>query len=92
MWLSDGFLGGAMVRLGTTAHFCKVVVLKLRAVRAADVVVGRVSWGGNGAGGVPRDGLRPWYPERELFIDNLLVLVHLIIEMILVDRPCAMGV
>jgi len=30
--------------------------------------------------------------EREFFIDNLLVRVHLIIEMILVDRPCAMGV
>ena len=27
-------------------------------------------------------------PERELFIDNLLVRIHLIIEMILVDRPC----
>ena len=30
--------------------------------------------------------------EREFFIDNLLVRIHLIIEMILVDRPCAMGV
>ena len=30
--------------------------------------------------------------EREIFIDNLLVRVHLIIEMILVDRPCATGV
>ena len=29
--------------------------------------------------------------EREFFIDNLLVRIHLIIEMILVDRPCAMG-
>ena len=29
--------------------------------------------------------------EREFFIDNLLVRVHLIIEMILVDQPCAMG-
>ena len=27
--------------------------------------------------------------EREFFIDNLLVRIHLIIEMILVDRPCA---
>ena len=27
--------------------------------------------------------------ERELLIDNLLVRMHLIIEMILVDRPCA---
>ena len=31
-------------------------------------------------------------PEREFFIDNLLVRIHLIIEMILVDRPCAMAV
>jgi len=30
--------------------------------------------------------------EREFFIDNLLVRIHLIIEIILVDRPCAMGV
>jgi len=30
--------------------------------------------------------------ERESFIDDLLVRIHLIIEMILVDRPCAMGV
>ena len=30
--------------------------------------------------------------EREFFIDNLLVRIHLIIEMILVDRPCAMGI
>ena len=30
-------------------------------------------------------------PEREFFIDSLLVRIHLIIEMILVDRPCAMG-
>jgi len=30
--------------------------------------------------------------EREIVIDNLLVRIHLIIEMILVDRPCAMGV
>ena len=29
--------------------------------------------------------------EGEFFIDNLLVRIHLIIEMILVDRPCAMG-
>ena len=28
--------------------------------------------------------------ERELFVDNLLVRIHSIIEMILVDRPCAM--
>jgi len=30
--------------------------------------------------------------EREFFIDNLLVRIHLIIEMVLVDRPFAMGV
>ena len=30
------------------------------------------------------------YPkEREFFIDNLLVQIHLVIKMILVDRPCA---
>ena len=32
------------------------------------------------------------HPQREIFIDNLLVLVHWIIEMTLVERPCAMGV
>ena len=31
------------------------------------------------------------HSEREFFIDNLLVRIHLIIEMILVDRPCAVG-
>jgi len=30
--------------------------------------------------------------ETEFFVDKLLVRIHLIIEMILVDRPCAMGV
>ena len=30
--------------------------------------------------------------ERVLFVDDLLVRIHLIIEMILVDRSCAMGV
>ena len=30
--------------------------------------------------------------EREFVIDNLLARIHLIIEMILVDRPCAKGV
>ena len=30
--------------------------------------------------------------ERDSFIDNLLVQIHFIILMILVDRPCAMGV
>ena len=28
--------------------------------------------------------------ETEFFIDNLLVRIHLIMEMMLVDRPCAM--
>ena len=32
------------------------------------------------------------YREKEFFIDNLLVRIHLIIEMVLVDRPCAIGV
>jgi len=32
------------------------------------------------------------YWEREFFIDNLLVRIRLIIEMVLVNRPCAMGV
>ena len=30
--------------------------------------------------------------EREFFIDNLMVRIHLIIVMIIVERPCAMGV
>ena len=30
--------------------------------------------------------------ERQIFIDNRLVRINLIIEMICVDRPCAMGV
>ena len=30
--------------------------------------------------------------EREYFIDNLLARIHSIIDMNLVDRPCAMGV
>ena len=29
--------------------------------------------------------------KREFFVDNLLVQIHLIIEIILVDRPCAMA-
>ena len=28
--------------------------------------------------------------QKEFFIGNLLVQIHFIIEMILVDRPCAM--
>ena len=30
--------------------------------------------------------------EKECFIDNLLVRIHLIVEMSFVGRPCAMGV
>ena len=40
-------------------------------------------------GNISLNGLCP--RERDFFIDNLLVRIHLIIEMILVDRPCAMG-
>ena len=32
------------------------------------------------------------YRVREVFIDNLLVQIHLTIEMIVVDRPCTMEV
>ena len=31
-------------------------------------------------------------PERDIVVDNLLVRVHWIVEMIVVERPCAMGV
>jgi hypothetical protein len=30
--------------------------------------------------------------ERDTLIDNLLVRIHWIIEVTVVDRPCAMGV
>ena len=30
--------------------------------------------------------------ERDFFVDNLLVRIHLTIQMILADQPCAMGV
>jgi len=40
--------------------------------------------------------LPPWLrlegSEREIFIDNVLVRVHWIIEMVVAERPCAMGV
>ena len=36
------------------------------------------------------DGCRT--AEREFFIDNLLDRMHYVVEMILVDRPCAMVV
>ena len=32
------------------------------------------------------------HPEREFFIDSLLVRIHSIFEMILVDRLCAIGI
>ena len=32
------------------------------------------------------------WKEREFFIEFLVVRIHLIVEMILVDRPCAMGI
>ena len=31
-------------------------------------------------------------PRKDFFIDNLLVQIHSIIEIILVDRPCAMEI
>ena len=31
-------------------------------------------------------------PESFVFIESLLVEIHLLIEMILADRPCAMGI
>jgi hypothetical protein len=34
----------------------------------------------------------PVSKERDLLFDNLLVRIHVIIQMMLVDRPCAMGV
>jgi len=37
-------------------------------------------------------GARIHSTERGFFIDNLLVRVHVIIEIILVDRPYAMGI
>ena len=43
-------------------------------------------------GRLHRQHREPVLEERDLFIDNLLVRIHLIIERILVDRPCAMGV
>ena len=34
----------------------------------------------------------PKAAKREFFVDNLLDQIYFIIDMILVDRPCAMGV
>ena len=36
--------------------------------------------------------LTTYWLSRDFFLDNLLVRIHLIIEMILEDRLCAMGV
>ena len=36
--------------------------------------------------------VEPGTTNREFIFDHLLVQIYLIIEMILVDRPCAMGV
>ena len=49
----------------TYIHICIYIYLELRGVCVADVVVGRASWGGDGAGGIPWHGLRPWYPPRK---------------------------
>ena len=46
--------------------------------------------GGDGGGRALGGGSHT--QERELCIDNLLVRIHLIIEMVLVDRLCFMGV
>ena len=56
--------------------------------------MGRVSPPSGGQPGVSAGPqvLAPNPKEREFFIDNLLVRIHLIIQMSLVDRPCAMGV
>ena len=40
----------------------------------------------------PHEGPRVAKREGKFFVDNLLVRIHLITEMILVDRFCAMGV
>ena len=53
----------------------------------------RVHFRGGLASLRPRLGQHPrpeGQRERELLIDDLLVRIHLIIEMTLVDRPCAM--
>ena len=71
--------------LGTDLHFCEVVVLQQ--TRTPPGTRGRVP---RGEGLVGRYDARV-VVEREFFIDNLLVRIHLTIEMILVDRPCAMG-
>jgi len=49
--------------------------------------------GRRGAGGEEHDGCGAAKGgEREFFIANLLVRIHLIVEMILADWPCAIGV
>jgi len=39
-----------------------------------------------------RRGSTPIPTDREFVFDNLLVRIHLIIELIIVEWPCAMGV
>ena len=40
---------------------------------------------------VQHPALPPLHLQRECFIDSLLDRIHLIVEMISVDRPCAVG-
>ena len=72
---------------GGGGHFCRRVARLatkqglLDVPALPDVPAQRFKAGGRCAG-----------REREFFVDNLLVRIHSIIEMILVNRPCAMGV
>ena len=51
-------------------------------------------FGADGGDATPAAASRALHPgvEREFFIDNVLVRIHWILEMIAVERPCAMGV
>ena len=49
-------------------------------------------WSGNFFEDGSSDTLLTGEREREIFINNLLVRVHFVTEIILLDRPCAMGV
>ena len=55
-------------RLGTTAHFCEVVVLKLRAIQLKHTP----SWAGSGA------GVEPAPPDEGRDHDRLLRRLHLL--------------
>ena len=78
------------VRLGTAAHFCEVVVLKLRTVHTSPLYTHfnnytRLPWykiGGRSPSLVQIEGRSDGGAEKELFIDNLLVRIHFIIVMI----------